>query len=74
MTSTIHLQARQPFSLNSLIKSRGWIQLERNDTIPVDSWALKMVSNEWHAGEPVTAYDVSAATEHFGLWKGQAFW
>lgn len=48
--------------------------LGRYDSIPVDSWALKMVSNEWYGGEPVTPVDVTAAFERFGAWKGLAFW
>ncbi len=48
--------------------------LGRSDFIPVDSWALKMVSHEWHAGRPVTPADVEAAFAHWGQWKGLAYW
>ena len=47
---------------------------ERTDTIPIDSYALKVVSNEFHDGQPVTPADVSAAFERFGEWQGMAFW
>lgn len=48
--------------------------LGRTDSIPVDSYALKVVSNEFHDGQPVTADDVTAAFERFGEWRGMAFW
>ena len=48
--------------------------LGRADFIPIDSWALKMVSHEWHGGEPVTAQDVEAAFAPWGEWKGMAYW
>ncbi len=48
--------------------------LGRYDFIPVDSWALKMVSHEWHAGQPVGKAEVEAAFERWGAWKGLAYW
>jgi 3-methyladenine DNA glycosylase/8-oxoguanine DNA glycosylase len=48
--------------------------LGRYDFLPVDSWALKMVSHEWHGGEPVSASEVEAAFAHWGEWKGLAYW
>ncbi len=48
--------------------------LGRTDFIPIDSYALKMVSNEFHGGEPVTPREVEAAFERWGPWKGMAFW
>ncbi len=47
--------------------------LGRYDFLPVDSWALKMVSHEWHAGEPVQPAQVEAAFEKWGKWKGLAY-
>lgn len=44
------------------------------DYIPVDSWALMMVSREWYNGEPITRKEVEAAFEAWGEWKGLAFW
>lgn len=44
------------------------------DFIPVDSWALKMVSNEWYAGAPVGRAEVEAAFERWGQWQGLAYW
>jgi 3-methyladenine DNA glycosylase/8-oxoguanine DNA glycosylase len=49
------------------------ILLGRYDFLPVDSWALKMVSNEWYGGEPVTPAQVEAAFERWGEWKGLAY-
>lgn len=48
--------------------------LGRYDHIPIDSWALRMVSQEWHAGEPVGPAEVEAAFEAWGEWKGLAYW
>ena len=44
------------------------------DYIPVDSWALKSVSQEWYAGEPVGRKEVEAAFNKWGNWKGLAYW
>ena len=48
--------------------------LGRYDYLPVDSWALKMVSHEWHNGEPVGRAEVEAAFERWGAWRGLAYW
>ncbi len=48
--------------------------LGRYDFLPVDSWALKVVSHEWHGGEPIGPVEVEAAFEHWGPWKGLAYW
>ena len=48
--------------------------LGRYDFVPVDSWALKMVSHEWYGGEPVGRAEVEAAFERWGEWKGLAYW
>jgi 3-methyladenine DNA glycosylase/8-oxoguanine DNA glycosylase len=49
------------------------VLLGRYDYLPVDSWALKMVSNEWYGGKPVTAREVEAAFAAWGKWKGLAY-
>jgi 3-methyladenine DNA glycosylase/8-oxoguanine DNA glycosylase len=48
--------------------------LGKHDFIPIDSYALKMVSNEWHRGEPITAKEVEKRFEKWGEFKGLAFW
>jgi 3-methyladenine DNA glycosylase/8-oxoguanine DNA glycosylase len=48
--------------------------LGRYDFIPVDSWAMKMVSREWHAGGRVGPAEVEAAFERWGEWQGLAYW
>jgi 3-methyladenine DNA glycosylase/8-oxoguanine DNA glycosylase len=48
--------------------------LGRYDAIPVDSWALKSVSNEWYDGQPVGKAEVEAAFERWGEWRGLAYW
>lgn len=50
------------------------ILLNRYDYLPVDSWALKLVSHEWHADKPVRPKDVEAAFDTWGEWKALAFW
>ena len=44
------------------------------DFVPVDSWALKMVSHEWHDGRPVGQAEVEEAFAPWGEWKGLAYW
>lgn len=48
--------------------------LGRSDFIPIDSWALKLVSHEWYKGEPITAKEVEKRFEKWGEYKGLAFW
>jgi 3-methyladenine DNA glycosylase/8-oxoguanine DNA glycosylase len=48
--------------------------LGRYDYIPVDSWALKLVSHEWYAGQPVGPAEVEAAFADWGEWRGLAYW
>ncbi len=48
--------------------------LGRHDFIPIDSYALKMVSHEWYKGNPVTAREVEKRFEKWGEYKGLAFW
>ena len=48
--------------------------LGRSDFIPVDTYALKMVSHEWHGGRPITAKEVEKAFNKWGEYKGLAFW
>ncbi len=48
--------------------------LGRSDFIPIDTYALKMVSHEWHRGRPITAKEVEKAFSKWGEYKGLAFW
>ncbi len=48
--------------------------LGRYDFLPIDSWARKMVSQEWHAGRPIGPAEVEAAFARWGAWKGLAYW
>lgn len=50
------------------------ILLGRYDAVPVDSWALTLVSREWYGGAPVERAQVEAAFERWGEWKGLAYW
>jgi 3-methyladenine DNA glycosylase/8-oxoguanine DNA glycosylase len=44
------------------------------DFVPVDSWALKLVANEWHGGRPIGQAEVEAAFKDWGRWKALAYW
>ena len=48
--------------------------LGRSDFIPIDSWALKLVSHEWYKGKPITLKQVEKRFEKWGAYKGLAFW
>jgi 3-methyladenine DNA glycosylase/8-oxoguanine DNA glycosylase len=48
--------------------------LGRHDFIPIDSYALKMVSNEWYRGKPITAKEVEKRFKKWREFKGLAFW
>jgi 3-methyladenine DNA glycosylase/8-oxoguanine DNA glycosylase len=48
--------------------------LGRSDFIPIDSYAMKMVSLEWYRGKPVTPKQVEKRFEKWGEFKGLAFW
>ncbi len=48
--------------------------LGRSDFIPIDSWALKVVSHEWYRGKPVTPKQVEKKFEKWGEYKGLAYW
>jgi 3-methyladenine DNA glycosylase/8-oxoguanine DNA glycosylase len=50
------------------------VLLGRYDFLPVDSWALKCVSHEWHDGQPIGRAEVEAAFEAWGAFKGLAYW
>jgi 3-methyladenine DNA glycosylase/8-oxoguanine DNA glycosylase len=48
--------------------------LGRHDFIPIDSWALKVVSHEWYRGKPVTPKQVEKRFAKWGEFKGLAYW
>jgi 3-methyladenine DNA glycosylase/8-oxoguanine DNA glycosylase len=50
------------------------VLLGRYDFVPVDSWAMKVVSHEWYDGQPVGRAEVEAAFEPWGAFKGLAYW
>jgi 3-methyladenine DNA glycosylase/8-oxoguanine DNA glycosylase len=50
------------------------LMLGRTDYLPIDSWARKLVSHEWHNGEPVGPAEVEAAFSRWGEWKGLVYW
>ncbi len=58
-----------PYSAANLLMILG-----RHDFIPIDSWALKLVSHEWYRGKPVTAKQVERRFAKWGEYKGLAFW
>jgi len=48
--------------------------LGRYDYVPVDSWALKVVSNEFFGGEKVSPRQVQSVFEKWGKWQGLVYW
>ncbi len=58
-----------PYAAASLLMLLG-----HYDFVPVDSWAFKLVSHEWHNGEQVNKTQVEAAFARWGRWKGLAYW
>lgn len=48
--------------------------LGRYDFVPVDSWALKVVSNEFFGGEKITPKQVLSTFEYWGKWQGLVYW
>lgn len=48
--------------------------LGRYDFVPIDSWALKVVSHEWHRGRAIGPEEVESAFERWGKWKGLVYW
>ncbi|MBN1955238.1 MAG: DNA-3-methyladenine glycosylase 2 family protein [Anaerolineae bacterium] len=43
-------------------------------SIPVDSWARKLVAREWYGGQPVGQAEIEAVFERWREWKGLAYW
>ncbi len=48
--------------------------LGRYDYVPMDSWALKVVSTEFYGGEKVSPKQVLSTFEHWGKWQGLVYW
>ena len=65
----LNIKGVGPYAAANLLMILG-----RHDFIPIDSYALKMVSHEWYRGKPVTAKEVEKRFEKWGEFKGLAFW
>jgi 3-methyladenine DNA glycosylase/8-oxoguanine DNA glycosylase len=50
------------------------VLIGRYDYIGVDSWARKLVSRQFHGGQPVSEKDIQSAFEAFGRWRALAYW
>lgn len=48
--------------------------LGRYSYLTIDSWAIKMVSHEWHDDQTIGPSEVENAFEKWGEWKGLAYW
>ena len=48
--------------------------LGRYDFVPVDSWALKTVSDEFFGGEKISPRQVLSTFERWGKWQGLVYW
>jgi 3-methyladenine DNA glycosylase/8-oxoguanine DNA glycosylase len=73
-TSQLHKQLLAIRGVGGYAAAHLLMLLGHFDTIPIDSWALKLVSHEWHGGEPVGEAEVKSAFESWGEWKGLAYW
>ena len=58
-----------PYAVANLLMLLG-----HYDAIPIDSWALHLVSQEWHAGAAVGPAEVEAAFAGWGQFRGLAYW
>jgi len=58
-----------PYAAANLLQIIG-----RADFIPIDTWALKLVSHEWYRGRAVTPAQVEKRFARWGEFKGLAFW
>jgi 3-methyladenine DNA glycosylase/8-oxoguanine DNA glycosylase len=58
-----------PYAVASLLMLLG-----HYDFVPVDSWAFKLVSHEWHNGAPIGKAEVEQAFADWGEWKALAYW
>ncbi|GIK59068.1 MAG: hypothetical protein BroJett015_47310 [Chloroflexota bacterium] len=58
-----------PYAAASLLMLMG-----HYDSVPVDSWAFKLVSYEWYDQQPVGRAEVEKAFADWGQWKGLAYW
>lgn len=58
-----------PYAVANLLMLLG-----RYDAIPIDSWALTVVSKEWHGGAAIGPAEVEAAFAQWGQFKGLAYW
>jgi len=65
----MNLNGVGPYAAANLLMILG-----RHDFIPIDSWALKLVSHEWYRGKPVTPKQVEKRFENWGEYKGLAYW
>jgi 3-methyladenine DNA glycosylase/8-oxoguanine DNA glycosylase len=65
----LSLKGVGPYAVANLLMLLG-----HYDAIPIDTWALSVVSKEWHGGAPVGPAEVEAAFARWGQWKGLAYW
>ncbi len=65
----LSLKGVGPYAAASLLMLMG-----HYDSVPVDSWAFKLVSYEWYDQQPVGRAEVEKAFADWGQWKGLAYW
>lgn len=65
----LNINGVRPYAAANLLLILG-----RSNFIPIDSWALKLVSHGWYDGKPVTPKEVEHHFENWGEFKGLAFW
>ena len=73
-TPEIRQRLRQLRGIGPYAAANLLMLLGRFDDLPVNSWAMKMVSQEWYGGSEVTEKMVRQHFERFGEFQGMAYW
>lgn len=73
-TAEIRQQLLQIKGVGNYAAANLLMILGHYDTIPIDSWAHKVVSKEFFGGEPVTSAQIESIFEPWGDFKGLAYW
>jgi len=70
----LHKQLISIKGVGSYAAANLMMLLGRYDYLTIDSWAIKMVSQDFFDGDPINPKDVERIFEPWGKWKGLAYW
>ena len=73
-TKELHKQLTSIRGVGNYAAAHLLMLLGHFDYLPIDSWALKMVSSEFFNGEPIQPEAVEQVFDRWGKWKGLAYW